>query len=413
MGVIDGANSKALERILTSQPILVDIQPAIKALPNMKDYTILHAAPPISWERMCGPMKGAVIGAILYEGWVDTEEEAIRLAERGEVKFAPCHHYNAVGPMAGIISPSMPVFVVENKPHGNVAYSNMNEGLGRVLRFGAYDEQVISRLKWMEETLVPVLKDAIKKSGGIDLKSIQARALHMGDECHNRNVAGTSLFIREILPYLLETDYDHETLKQVANFLNNNDHFFLNLSMAASKATMDAASHIKYSTIVTVMARNGVDFGIRVSGLGEQWFTAPAPMVKGLYFSGFGPEDANPDLGDSAITETRGLGGFAMAAAPAIVRFVGGTPSDAINYTKEMEQITVGRDGGLTIPISNFSGVPVGIDIRKVLQTGVTPVINTGIAHKKAGVGQVGAGITRAPMEVFKKAIRAFVEKYE
>lgn len=346
----------------------------------------------------------------MYEELAQSQEEAEELVENSEILLAPCHEYDSVGAMAGVISASMPVFVVKNEENGNTSYCNMNEGLGKVLRFGAYSEEVIRRLKWMEMELGPSLELAIKRSGGINLRMIISKALHMGDECHNRNVAATSLFEREIMPHLMETDLDTEVVSRIAKFFAENDHFFLNLSMAACKATMDAAHGIEDCSVVTAMSRNGTEFGIRVSGLGDEWFTAPAPTAKGLYFPGYSPADANPDLGDSSITETRGIGGFAMAAAPAIVKFVGGVPADAVSYTKEMTTITVSKDYNITIPLLNFEGVPIGIDIIKVLNTGVLPIINTGIAHKKQGIGQIGAGIVRAPMECFKKALKDLVE---
>ena len=409
---IERANKEAIERIQKSQPTLVGLDIAGNVVPGMKKKMILHAGPPITWDRMCGPLKGAIIGGLIYEGLAKNEEEAIELAASGEIEFSPWHHHNGVGPMAGVATYSMPVFIVENTTYGNKAYCTMNEGLGKVLRYGAYDDEVITRLKWMEEELYPVLRDTIKLSGPINLKNLIAQALQMGDECHNRNKAGTSLFIREIAPYLVETDYSEEVKSRVLKFIHGNDHFFLNLSMPSGKATTQAAEWIEGSTIVTVMARNGTDFGIRVSGLPDQWFVGPALKVKGLLFPGFTEEDANPDIGDSTITETAGFGGFAMASAPAIVQFVGGTPKDAMNFTLKMYEITVAENDTYKIPYLNFRGTPTGIDIRKVIEKGILPQINTGIAHKKAGIGQVGAGLVNPPENVFEDALRAFVEKY-
>jgi len=408
---IDEANQKAAERIVSAQPVLIDVKSALEAIPGMTKTTILHAGPPIQWERMCGPVKGAMMGALIYEGLAGNLEEARELAVSGSIKFSPCHHRKAVGPMAGVVSASMPVFVVKNETYGNLAYCTMNEGLGKVLRYGAYDSDVIQRLKWMEGTLGPAIGAAIRESRGINLKNIIAQALQMGDECHNRNVAATSLFLNEIMPLLLNTNLDKKRIREVVEFIAGNKIFFVNLSMPACKATMDAAHGIEKSTIVTAMARNGTDFGIRVSGLGDEWFTAPAPQPKGLYFPSYSAEDANPDLGDSTITETAGIGGFAMVASPAIVQFVGGTPMEAMNYTKEMGEITVTKNRSYALPVLNFEGTPTGIDIRKVIETGITPVINTGIAHKKAGIGQVGAGVVRAPMDCFKQALKVMIEK--
>jgi hypothetical protein len=377
----------------------------------MGERTILHSGPPIAWERMCGPVQGAIVGAILYEGWARGHAEAAALAARGEVAFAPCHHHGAVGPMAGVISPSMPVWIVRDREHGNRAYCNLNEGLGKVLRFGANGPEVIERLRWMGDVLAPALTGALARLGGVELKPLIAQALHMGDEVHNRNAAASSLLLKRLAPALLRSDTAPSELASVVEFIAGNDHFFLNLSMAACKAMLDAAAGVPNSSMVTAMARNGVDFGIRLSGTGETWFVAPAPVVDGLFFPGYTSADAAPDLGDSAITETAGLGGFAMAAAPAIVQFVGGTPQDAIAHSDEMSHITLGRNGALTLPALDFAGTPAGIDARKVVDTGIAPIINTGIAHREAGVGQIGAGITRAPLACFAQAIVALADR--
>ena len=406
---VEAANRTAHERFLSAQPVLTGVGQARNAIPNLGERTLLHAGPPIEWNLMCGPMQGAIIGAILYEGWSEDQLSARRLAASGEITFAPCHHFGAVGPMSGVISPSMPVWIVRNQDRGNMSFSNLNEGLGKVLRFGANDASVLDRLKWMESILGPAMEAALQQLGGVELRPIIAQALHMGDECHNRNAAASSLLFKRLTPALLKTDCAPDDIARVLEFIAGNDHFFLNISMACCKAMLDAAHGVEHSTLVTAMARNGVDFGIRVSGTGEAWFTAPAPMVDGLFFPGYSQADAAPDLGDSAITETAGIGGFAMGAAPAIVQFVGGTPQDAINYTREMYHITMGVNGGFTLPPLNFDASPAGIDARKVVDTAIAPVINTGIAHKDAGVGQVGAGITRAPLDCFAQAIRALV----
>lgn len=402
---IDAANAEAVARICSGRPRLVGMGIARDVIPGLGERMILHAGPPVTWERMCGPQRGAVLGAIVYEGWAKTYEEASELAAAGEIAFDPCHHHHTVGPMAGIVSPSMPVFIVQNETYGNLSYGTQNEGLGRVLRYGAYGEDVLTRLKWMEQTLYPALKGVLKATGPIDLRSIIAQALHMGDEVHNRNRAATSLLIRQIAPALITTS-TKKVAAEILKFIDGNDHFFLNLSMAAIKAMLEPAESIEGCTLVTAMARNGTDFGIRVAGMPDRWFTAPAPVVEGLWLPGFTAADANPDIGDSSITETGGVGGFAMAAAPAIVRFVGGTSSLALSVTQEMYEITAGEHELFTVPALNFRGTPLGIDVRKVMATGILPFINTGIAHKEPGVGMVGAGLVRAPRQCFEQAFK-------
>ncbi len=407
---VETANQAAFDAYQSAQPVLTGVGTAGQVLPNIAERMILHSGPPIAWKEMCGPMKGAIVGAILYEGWADNLARAEAMASSGDIAFEPCHHHNAVGPMAGIISPSMPVWMVTNTTNGYQAFSNFNEGLGKALRFGANGPDVITRLTWMGQILAPALRAGIELLGGVDLKPMMAQALHMGDEVHNRNAAASSLFLKRLISALLKTHTPSADIAAVVEFIAGNDHFFLNLSMAACKAMTDAAHGVPGSSMVTAMARNGVEFGIRVSGTGSRWFTAPAPIVDGLFFPGYSAADAAPDLGDSAITETAGVGGFAMAASPAIVKFVGGTPQDAIDNTMAMMHITVGRNNAFTLPALNFAGSPAGIDIRKVVDTGIQPIINTGIAHREAGVGQIGAGITRAPLACFTQAVSALAK---
>jgi hypothetical protein len=410
---VAAANAEAMRRLLQARPVLEDIRPAREAIDALHDDRILlHSGPPIDWEQMCGPMQGAIVGAMLFEGWAATPEAAHDLAARREVRFVPCHHVGAVGPMAGVVSPSMPVVVVRNASAGNVAYANLNEGLGKVLRFGAYDASVLERLRWMADVLAPALSRALRAGEPLDLKTLTGQALQMGDEGHNRNVAATALFARAIAPAVVRTSPTNAAI-EVLEFLANNNHFFLNLSMAACKSGLDTASGVEGSTLVTAMARNGVEFGIRLSGTGDEWFTAPSTVPDGLYFAGYGPDDANPDLGDSAITETAGIGGFAMASAPAIVRFVGGEPEDALAATREMQRITFARNADYALPPLGFVGTPTGIDARRVVDSGIAPVINTGIAHRQAGIGQIGAGIARAPLACFGSGLRGLAHRLQ
>ena len=404
---IDRANAIAVDRITSAQPMLVDI--ALHARDVWPDMgrTLLNAGAPVAFDAMCGPMQGAMIGALLYERWAATPGEAERLLRAGDIGIAQCHDFGAVGPMAGIISPSMPLFVVKNATHGNTAYSNMSEGIGRVLRFGANGPDVIERLRWIETALAPTLKAALATGDGIDLKGIQAQALLMGDEVHSRNAAATLQFLAAISVALADSDADPQKLRETLRFIAGNSQFFLNLSMVSSKAIMDAAHGIETSSVVTAIARNGVTTAIRVSGLGRQWFEAPSDMPIGLFFPGFRQEDANADLGDSAICETAGFGGASLAASPALVQLVGGSVGEAIAYSRQMHDITVARNPGLSLPALDFAGAPCGIDIRKVVDSGIRPVITTGIAHRQAGVGQIGAGIVRAPMACFTQALSA------
>jgi len=407
---IRAANVEALRRLQASTATLVGLRPAREVIPALGERLLLHSGPPVTWERMCGPQRGAVIGACLFEGWAKTPEDAERLAERGDIAFAPCHHHRAVGPMAGLVSGSMALYVVRNETFGTEAYSTINMGLGRVLRYGAYDASVLERLAFMNGDVARVLDAAIRRAGSLDMKRLIAEALTMGDECHNRAKAATSLLLRGLAPHLASVRVGD--VERAVSFVASADSTMLNVAMATCKAALDAAHGVAGSTLVTVMARNGTEFGIRVSGLGDRWFTAPAPRVDGLYFPGYGPDDANPDIGDSAITETAGLGAFALAAAPAIVQFIGGTADVAFETTRRMYEITLGEHEMFRVPALDFRGTPLGIDFRKVVETGIVPAIDTGIAHRRAGIGQIGAGFSEAPMACFVGALEAFAAQY-
>jgi hypothetical protein len=404
------ANREALARLVEARPMLVDCRPAAEAL-GLSGRCVLHAGPPLVWERACPTVQAAVLCAIRYEGWASDDQGAHDLVARGEVRLSPCHHGGAAGPMTGIVTPSMPVFVVQNRLTGARASATINEGLGQVLRFGANDESVIERLRWLAAEAGPLLGEAIRSAGaasGIDLRALMAQALRMGDEMHQRNVAASSLLARLLMPHLVRAARDSVALARVAEFVAGNDQFFLNVAMAAAKASADSCLGVTGSTMVATMARNGTEFGIRVCGLGDRWFVAPVEMPRGLYFPGFTAEDANPDVGDSAIVETMGLGAFAMAASPSVARFVGaGAFAEAIRITEQMTEICLGEHPYFRMPTLDERGTPVGIDVRKVVDTGIAPLINTGIAGKQPGTGQIGAGIVRAPLACFEAALDA------
>jgi hypothetical protein len=405
-GTVDGANRVVVQKILAADPVLTDVRRAGDLIPELdKGRLMLHAGPPIEWQRMCGPLKGAVCGAIVFEGWAADLASAERLAAGGGVEFAPNHHFGAVGPMTGITTRSMPLLVVENRAFGNRAVCALNEGLGKVMRFGGNDAEVLARLAWLRDEFGPLLGNAIRTSGGVALNPLIARGLSMGDEMHQRNVACSSLLLRMLAPALARVG---QNLPRAFEFMGGNDQLFLNVAMAMGKAILDPARGTESSSSVTAMSRTGTDFGIRVAGLGDAWFTAPVEMPQGLYFPGYSASDANPDIGDSAILEAVGLGAFAMAAAPAVAGFVGaGGFAEAVAYTRAMSEISAARNPKWGIPALEFAGTPTGIDVRRVVETGIAPAINTGIAHRLPGVGQVGAGVARAPLACFEQALIA------
>jgi hypothetical protein len=411
---LDQANQAVIAEIKKARPHLVDAKPAGECIPVLREgKTLLHAGPPIDWDGMTGPIRGAVIGASLFERWASNAGEAEALAASGQIRFVPCHDHSAVGPMGGITSANMPVLVVRNMEQGNFAYCNMNEGIGKVMRFGAYDDEVQTRLIWMRDVLAPVLSAALKRTEeGMNLTTVMAQAITMGDEFHQRNIAATALFTKLIAADIVGVNSDTQAQRDVLSFLARTDQFFLNAAMAYCKCVMDAGATIRAGTIVTALTRNGRDFGIRVSGLGDQWFIAPANTPVGLFFTGYSQDEANPDFGDSAITETLGIGGAAMIAAPGVTRFVGaGGFADALEVSEEMREIYIDSNPMFQIPTWDFQGACLGLDVRRVVETGITPLINTGIAHRNAGIGQIGAGTVRAPLGCFEKAIEALAEQ--
>ncbi|MGL5818162.1 MAG: DUF1116 domain-containing protein [Phycicoccus sp.] len=400
------ANTTALQRMTSAEAQLVDVRPAAGAL-GLERGTFLHAGPPVEWERASGPLRGALVGAVLLEGLAGTPEDAERRLAAGEFALEPCHHRGAVGPMAGVVSPSMWVYELRDDVHGNTSWCSLNEGLGRVLRYGAYGPDVLDRLRWMGAVLGPILAEALRTVGPVDIRAVLAQMLQMGDEGHNRNRAGSLMLLRELLPGMITAGAPSSDIAEAVRFSGANEHFFLNLGMPACKLATLAAEGVPGSSVVTTMARNGTDFGIRVSGTGDRWFTAPANTPEGLFLGDYGPDDANPDIGDSAITETAGIGGFAMAAAPAIVRFVGGDVPFALRTTRTMYEITAGEHPVFQVPVLGFRGTPTGIDVTAVVRTGILPQINTGMAGRVAGTGQVGAGLVTPPLECFAAALHA------
>lgn len=406
------ANRTAVERMQAAGAEVVGLRPASEVF-GLEKGQFLHAGPPLEWERASGPMKGALIGAAIFEGIAETPEEAEKFFVEGKASLDPCHHHDAVGPMAGVVSPSMWMFELRDPVHGNTAYCSLNEGLGKVLRYGAYNQEVQDRLGWMANVLGPSLAKAMERHGPIDFKAIVAQMVQMGDEGHNRNRSATLMFLRDLLPDLVNVGISNEDVDQVARFIGANDHFALNLVMPTCKLAMAAAKGIPGSTLVVTMARNGTDFGIQTAGTDDEWFTGPANKPEGLFLGSYGPDDANPDIGDSAITETAGIGGFAMAAAPAIVKLVGGDVPFALTASRTMYEITMSEHPMWQIPILEFRGVPNGIDATLVARTGILPQINTGMAGAVAGVGQVGAGLVTPPAQCFSQAIAALAKRAE
>lgn len=408
----NAANKEVYERLCSSDPVLKSIAPAIEVLPGMTPTLILTSGPPMPWGDYTGGQRDAIIGGALFEGLASNRDEAVNRLADGEIKVGGCHDYASVGSLAGIYTASMPVFVVENKAFGNTGYCNMYEGTNpRRLNYGVYDQGVHDRLLFVQNIVAPTLQMAMLQSGGIPLKPIIARALHMGDELHSRSTAASMLFSCELFPRLLDIPIEQrETIKQTLQALTEDHYFFLRLSMAAAKSVADAAHNIKGSSVVTAMAFNCRNFAIRVSGLGDQWFIGPHATVQAKLFEGHSDDEITWMGGESTITETIGLGGFAQAAAFALQQYQGGSPAAMMERNLEMYEITIGEHPDFHIPSLGYRGTPTGIDIFRVLKKGILPVMDIGIAGRDGG--QIGAGIVRAPMECFELAAQAYRTRY-
>ena len=410
-GRIEAANDKVLQSLLASEPYWVGMKPAEETIPGMKDHYILHSGPPIEWDRMCDTQKNGILGGVLHEKLAKTKDDALALVQKGEIEFHSANDFGAIGPGVGIVTPSMPVNICRDLKTGEEGYCIPFEGRDGLGAWGVYNEGVEENLQIIEKVFAPAVDGVLAKSGGINIKSIIARGLQMNDETHSRQTAQGLMLISEIVPLIIKSDLDRETMIQCVDMLVNTERWFHPLGMSSALSILKSVKNIEYSTIVTTMVANGVNTGIKISALGDQWFVAPAPALTGKYFSAkWGPEDALPYLGDSSVTEVVGLGGFAAAAAPSVLRLRGGSVRDAIRQSEEMKEICVGINHNYPIPLLEFTGPPIGIDIRKVVETGITPIIHGGIISKKGG--QLGAGMARVPMEVFIAALYAYFKRY-
>jgi hypothetical protein len=401
------ANAESFSRLEAADPWVVDVALARDVIPAYADNLVLTSGAPMSWEDYAGGQREALIGGALFEGLASTREEAIAGYASGDIRIGSCHDYGAVGSLAGIYTASMPVFVVENRSLGNLGFCNFYEGKEpRRLNYGCYDDGVHDRLVHVNTVLAPVVGEAIRRVGGIALKPMIARALRMGDEVHSRNAAASMLFNREILPAVLDMVRDDVPgVRETVVHLAENDYFFLRLSMAAAKVSADAMV-VPGSTLVSAMAFSCRGFAIRLAGLGDQWFEGPPPVHEGKLFRGHTEDEITWMGGESPITETVGLGGFAQACALSLQDYQGGSAGIMIERNRQMYEITYGENVTYRIPLFDFRGTPTAIDARRVLATGITPVMDVGLAGRDGG--QIGAGIIRAPRECFELAMSAF-----
>jgi len=407
---LEQANQDALRRMCEAEPVLTGVAAARDVVPGMTDRTILTSGPVMPFARYTGGQRAALIYSALYEGLAASPAEAERRMEDGDIVVGACHDHGCVGSVAGVYTASMPVFVVRDEVGGTTGFCNFYEGESRQrLNYGSYDDGVRDQLRYIERVIAPTIGTAVQRAGGIPLKPIMRRAVHMGDELHSRNTAATLLFGRELFPHLLHAEHRDEVL-QTLSYLSASDYFFLRLSMASGKAVADAARGIEASSVVTAMSISCLGTSVRVSGLGDEWFDGPFPDVSAKLFEGFTPDDIEWIGGESTINETVGLGGFAQAAAFPLQNYQGGSPEAMIEMNLAMYDITVGENTDYKIPYLRYRGTPTAIDVLKVAETGITPVLDAGLAGR--GGGQIGAGVVRAPLECFRAAAQAFVARY-
>ena len=411
-GLRERANAEAVEHMWAADPVLVDVRPALEAVPGMSERTILTSGAPLAWDEYVGGQRSGIIGGALFQGLAADAEDADAKIRAGEIEVRICHDLGCTGSLAGIYTASMPVLVVENRPAGNRSFCNLFEGPSpQRLNYGLYNETVRESLLFLQDVVGPVLGEAVRLLGGIPLRPIIRRALHMGDELHSRNTAATLLFTRELFPALLELGgRSPEPVRQVLDYLRSSDYFFLRLSMASSKVTADAAHRVEGASVVSAMTFNCRDFSIRVSGLGDEWFSAPLPQVEAKLFEGYTESDIEFMGGESVINETVGLGGFAQAAAFPLQDYQGGSAERMAEMNLAMYEITVGEHPEYKIPYFGFRGTPTGIDVHRVVESGITPAMDIGVAGR--GGGQIGAGVLRAPLACFTAAVDAYGRRY-
>jgi hypothetical protein len=396
-----------------ADPVLVDVLPLSEAVPDFDRSTVLTSGAPLEWRQYRGGQRNGVIGGAIFEGLARDAADADRKLTAGEIHVRSCGDYRCAGSLVGIYTASMPVLVVENRASGNRAYCNLFEGVSRYrLNYGVYNEDVGRNLRFLHDVIGPTLGEAVRLTGGIPLLPIMKRALHMGDELHSRNAAATLLFTRELFEPLMQVQPQMpKEVKETLDYLRSSDYFFLRLSMAASRAAADAAHGVDGSSMVTGMVFNCQDFAIRVSGLGDHWFRGPHQTMFGAkLFEGFTEADVEIMGGESTFNETAGLGGFAQAAAFPLQEYQGGSADKMVEANLAMYDITLAEHPELKIPYLGFRGVPSGIEIHRVVETGITPIMDIGVAGKAGG--QIGAGSFRAPMECFQHAVAAYSEAH-
>ena len=392
------ANRAAIERVLASEPWLVGVKPAGEVVPGMRPNLILHAAPPASWDDLAPVLRAGLLGAARFEGLAHEEAE-----------LGAAQDHSAMAGGAGSITASLPVLVVEDRATGNRAFHFLMEGFGKTLILGMYDDDVRERLVWIRDELAPALDAALGALGGIDARALMAEALRRGDELHNRNAAATSMLAERLAPAL---DVDAAARRRIFDFLRGNSQFFVAASLAASRLALDAGHGVEGSSLVTAVGANGRDCGIKVSGLGDEWFTAPAEVPEGVFLEGFGPADAGPGCGDSLAVECAGLGATVLPAAPALWPLVGADEARARRIFEETELIALGEHPHYRVPVLGDRGAPTGIDLLRVVETGIRPVIDIVMVHRESGRGMIGFGLTSPPMGCFEQAAQAFRARY-
>ena len=409
---VTAANAEAIERVLASEPWLVGVRPAGEVVPGLAANQVLHAAPPAPWSELSPLIRSGVVGAALFEGLATTREEAEQKAAAGEITVGAAQDHAAMAGGVGSIPASLPVMVLEDRANGNRAYHFLMEGFGRTLVLGMYDDEVEERLSWFRDELGPALDAAISALSGIDCRTLMAEALRRGDELHNRNSAATSMFAERLARGFAKAAVPAATQERAFALMLENTQFFVPVPLAATKLALDAADGIEGSSLLVGCGANGRDCGIKVAGLPGQWFTAPAEVPEGVLFDGFGLEDAGPSCGDSLLVECYGLGATLLPAAPALWGTVGADEARARAITEDAATIALGEHSDYRVPALSNRGAPIGVDVRRVVETGVRPTIDIVMVHPEPGRGVVGFGLTQPPFACFEAAVAAFDTRY-
>ena len=407
---IDEANEVVMNILLNGQPTWVDVRPALEVIPEFKKNLLLHAGPPIQPQDIVLALRNTLCGAALHEGLAKTFDEAWKMIEKGEILIDSAQDYSCSCGAAMVTSASTPVLVGKDTVFGGEGFSAIHPGsTPRCLRWGYYDDDIEKNLSWFCDIYGPALGEAVRNTGGINMRAIMSRTAGMGDENHVRQTASSFALVLNLIPEVLKLDIPQRD-DVIRALVDCSEKFYLHVLMAGIMGVLKSAKNIPMSTIMIAMGGNGTEFGLQFCGTGNQWFTVKAPKILGQFLNPtWTEEEMCGYLGDSCVTEIYGLGGLSAISGPAFVRLTGGSFADAKKRTEDARAICLGEHKFAPVPWDDYRGFPVGVDMRKVVATTILPTSHGGSTRLVGGQG--GAGSILIPSECFKQGLRAFHAK--